>query len=188
MNMRSKIILRFLLTFLIGAVLGAAVNRVLVRQHIRSLFEMRSRGFLNPFQDVILKRTPASSRPAVEALLETHGRYLTEIDARFRDEIEASFKELMKDLSEILPADKMKEIESLLQAPPPPFGKPGGPRRFPGAWPRGFERPPLPPWAGGRSGPPGGQRPDGIDRKNGPMRPPGRPNPLERPTPPERRF
>lgn len=186
MNIRSKIILRFLLTFLIGAVLGAAVNRVLVRQHIRSLFEMRSRGFLNPFQDVILKRTPPSSRSAVEALLETHGRRLTEIDTRFRAEIEASFKELMRDLSAILPADKMKEIESILQAPPPPFGKPGGPKRFPGAWPRGFERPAGPPGARGRLGPPGGTGPDGIGRKNGPSSPPGRPEPSERPTPPKR--
>jgi hypothetical protein len=161
MNIRSKIVIKFLLTFLIGSVLGVALDRVIVRHHIRSLFEMRSRGFMLPFQDEILKRTAPESRAAVEALLAAHGQSLTEIDGRFRTEIESSFKALLKDLAAYLTPAKIKEIRSILQGSPPFRDGPPGRPRFKGI---------PPPGSRGESSQPGRPRPpDPPDHSDPPV-------------------
>jgi hypothetical protein len=141
MTLKSKIILRILLTFLIGAVLGAVLDRVVIRRHIRSLFRMGPGILMAPFQDEILSHVPPEARSAVERILEAHGRRLAEIRGRSRDEIEASFQTLLKDLSPYLTPEKIREIEQFI-APPFPFedGPPKKPRfgKFP---PPGFPDP-----------------------------------------------
>ncbi|MDD8025438.1 MAG: hypothetical protein PHI34_02910 [Acidobacteriota bacterium] len=174
MNIRSKIAVRLIAVFMIGGIVGGAAYRVVLQRHIRSLFAQRSRGFMNPFRDEILRRTAPESRPAVEALLATHSQRLTEIDGRFRSEIQASFKALLKDLSAYLTSDKIKEVEAFLEGPPPLRDGPPGPGRFDN----------MPP----PRGPGGDPRQPGPGGPGGPGGPPDRSNPAKRADPPPIRL
>jgi len=174
MNIRSKIGLGLILSFLFGGIVGGAAYRVVLRHRIRSVFQARTSGFLNPFRDEILKLTQYSSREAVEAVLAAHGKRMSEIDAGFRDEIETAFKELFKDLAKYLPAEAMKQVQQRFQNPPPRRRGPLGPDGFGGP-------PPMPRDGGpgplGPGGPPvpgqGGNPPNGPLTPDGPRPPDG---------------
>ncbi|GEM_PF-2721591 len=183
MSIRFKIGLGLILSFALGVVVGGAAYRVILRHQIRGVFAERSRGFMNPFRDEILKQTPSGARPAVEALLTAHSKRMNEIDVRFRDEIDAAFKALFKDLAAHLPAENIRRIEERLQGPPPRRGGLPGPPIFKGPRPPGLPGgDPGQPGQfgpGGLGGPPGQQQggnPPGGKPPEGPM-PSGRTSP-----------
>jgi hypothetical protein len=168
MTVRSKIGFGLILTFLFGGFIGGAAYRVVLRHRIRGVFQARTSGFMNPFRDEILRVTPAPSRAEVEALLTAHGKRMSEIDTRFRGEIETAFNELFKDLEKHLPAEAMEQIQRRFRNPPPrPGGPPGRPE---------FGGPPRAPRDGG-PGDPGPMGPGGPP--DAPGGPEGSPPPPE---------
>ncbi|HOW84423.1 MAG TPA: hypothetical protein P5119_03615 [Candidatus Aminicenantes bacterium] len=187
MNTKSKAVLVFAGIFIAGVAAGALCDRAVVRGSIRHIIRQRDQGLLVPWRNPVLDRVSGEKRAELDKIFRAHGKNLAAIHDRTRQEIDADFEALWKDIAAVVPADVLAKLkENMRQFPPPPPGMgPGGlgpDRRGPGG--------PGGPGAMGPGGPgnpgemgPGGPGEPGRMGPGGPGGPAGGPGQTPPPPP-----
>jgi len=138
MTVKTKIIIHIVATLLLGLALGVAIDRLIIRHRIRSIVEMRDAGLMGPLRAEIMELAAPEAKPSIEEILSRHGRLLADIHLKYRDEIEAAFKSLKKELSSLMTTEQMKKLDVVFPGRPPFMNRP----------PRGFFNPGGPPFFG----------------------------------------
>ncbi len=172
MNARWKIGIHIAATLIIGIVIGALLNRALVRHWMREQLTMREAGLRVPGGGRPFKATDAAQDAKIQAVLDRHAQKMAAMRARHIKEIETAFASLKSEFDPILTPEQKVEFDKLIPGPPPGMGGwPGGFRGVGGPGGLGPGRfPGVPPGPGG----PGPGMPWPVERGLGPGGP-GRP-------------
>jgi len=127
MNIKVKIALIIIITLIIGVVMGAMLNRALVRYKIQKTFAVRQPGRFVYFMERIIQ-PEQEQRDQIRAILKKHAGRTEEMRGRFFSEMQAEKESLLKDLDPILTPKQMKRLK---QGPPgfPPDHRPWPERR-----------------------------------------------------------
>jgi len=183
MNTKTKAVIVFVGIFVAGVAFGVLCDHAIVQGRIRHIIRQRDEGLLVPWRRPVLDQVSGEKRAELEKIFQAHGKNLAAIHDRTRQEIDAEFEALWKDIAAVVPADVLARLkEDLSRFPPPPGPGPGGmgsDRRGPGG-------PGMPPGGPGEMGP-GGPGQPGVPGEMGPGGPgkvgPGGP-PGQTPPPP----
>jgi hypothetical protein len=133
MKTEIKIAGLMILMMLGGMAIGALFHRAVMREHIRDIVQARDAGLFRPGPERMLRSLSPEQKKAVREVFDKHGKRLSEIHSRFRQEIKAAFESLKKELEPILTPKQMREFEKALPGPPP-FMRPGPGEFPPGGW------------------------------------------------------
>ncbi|MEN6560972.1 MAG: hypothetical protein ABFD52_09380 [Acidobacteriota bacterium] len=188
MNTKTKAIFVFIGIFVAGVAAGALCDHAIVQGRIRHIISQRDEGLLVPWRRPVLDQVSGEKRAELEKIFRAHGKNLAAIHDRTRQEIDADFEALWKDIAAVVPADVLAKLkEDMPRFPPPPPGMgpgrigPGGigpDRRGPGG-PGGPGNPgemgPGGPGEPGRMGPDGPGGPAGGPGQTPPP-PPAKPD------------
>lgn len=116
MNTKVKIALIIIVTLVIGIVLGAMLNRALMRHRILRAFADRNpRGMISFIERSI--RPDPDQREQIREILEKHRIRAQEIRDRFMEEMQAEFESLEAELDPILTPDQKERLKRHFRGP-----------------------------------------------------------------------
>jgi hypothetical protein len=132
MNTKVKIALIIIVTLAIGIVLGAMVNRALLRHRIQRAFNERNPRGMISFIERHIQPTP-DQRKQIREILEKHRIKSQEIREKFMEDMQLEFESLEKDLEPILTLEQKNRLKRRFRGP---WRDPRRPqdRRGPGPW------------------------------------------------------
>ncbi|MGD8539780.1 MAG: hypothetical protein PVI66_13775 [Candidatus Aminicenantes bacterium] len=139
MNTKVKIALIIIVTLVIGIVLGAMVNRALLRHKIRRAFDERNPKGMISFIERNIQPTP-DQREQIREILKKHRINSQEIREKFMEDMRLEFESLEAELDPILTPEQKNRLKRRFRGPwrdPRRFPDRHGPRRKPPG-----ERPP----------------------------------------------
>jgi hypothetical protein len=127
MNTKVKITFIIIVTLVIGIVLGALINRALLRQRIQKAFLHRNPVGMVSFLEEVIEPTP-EQRILIREILEKHRKKSEQLREKFMMDMKAEFESLEAELDPILTPEQKKRLKRRS------FRPWRGPRRRPGSW------------------------------------------------------
>jgi hypothetical protein len=124
MNTKLKIALIIIVTLVIGIVLGAMVNRALLRHRIQRAFNERNPRGMIIFIERSIQPTP-EQRDQIREILEKHRIRAQEIREKFTEDMKLEFESLEAELDPILTPEQKERLKRNSRGPW------RDPRRFP---------------------------------------------------------
>ncbi len=134
MNVKVKTALIIIITLIIGILLGAMLNRALLRHKIQKTFSMHRPDKLVFFMEEMIQPRP-DQRNQIRVIVEKYAGRRKEMRQQFFTEMQAERESFMKEIEPLL---TLEQIERLKKGPPGLFP---GRRPFPGRE-RPFKKPP----------------------------------------------
>jgi hypothetical protein len=110
MNLKIKITIIIVLTFIIGIFVGALLNRTLVHSRIKRILERRNPPhFISFYENIIAP--DEDQRKQIKKILENHSQNLSEIHFEYRDELASAFQTMREDLHNILTEEQKIRLQ-----------------------------------------------------------------------------
>lgn len=124
MNIKVKTTLIIIITLLIGILIGALLNRVLLQHRIKRAFLMQTPGFFITLYEDIIEPDSEQSK-LIREILDKHVKRMSEIRKNFRKDLQSELESLRKELDPTLTPEQKKRLQNRLPLPFRRF------RRFP---------------------------------------------------------
>jgi len=122
MNLKIKITIIIILTFIIGIFVGALLNRTMTQNKIKRILDRRNPPHFISFYENIID-PDEDQKKQIKKILEKHSKRLSEIHFNYRDELASAFRTMRDELDDVLTQEQKDRLRRGVPFHPPRPGK-----------------------------------------------------------------
>jgi hypothetical protein len=133
MSMKSKVTFIFVITLVLGIIVGFMLNRIYSQRRVRNILSSRSPEFFVDFYERILEPDTEQSK-MIREILDKYAKSISESRESFTSEMQSTFQSMKAEIDPILTPEQKERLKERFPRPPqflePPMKKGGLDKEF----------------------------------------------------------